>query len=285
MGFDLGSLANSVIGNVIDIGKQYWSADFNSDEATQAREFNRDEASTARGWQEQMRGTQYQTAVKDMQAAGLNPMLAYHMGGAGTPSGATASSSPAMAASPGHSSAAAMQTASQIRLNEAAADKVEAETARVEDERNLLRAQTGATNVSAQKMGQEIKESLERMEKIRQDVITGQFTAFNIDQQTKNLREVIPQIQAHVRNLDALTKRTAAETGLTEAQHNEAKQRIAQNLPELERAIKDLDRQARLMQQPGLQQDASVKQGFIGSLGSVIRALSPLNSITNIIGR
>lgn len=41
-------------------------------------------------FQERMRDTQYQSAVKDMQAAGLNPMLAYQHGGSGTPSGAGA---------------------------------------------------------------------------------------------------------------------------------------------------------------------------------------------------
>ena len=41
-------------------------------------------------FQERMRATQYQTTVKDLEKAGLNPALAYEKGGAGTPSGATA---------------------------------------------------------------------------------------------------------------------------------------------------------------------------------------------------
>jgi hypothetical protein len=41
-------------------------------------------------FQERMRETSYQTAVSDMQKAGLNPMLAYQQGGAGNQAGATA---------------------------------------------------------------------------------------------------------------------------------------------------------------------------------------------------
>ena len=57
-----------------------------------ANAFNAEEAEKNRQWQEQMRATQYQTAVKDMQAAGLNPMLAYQNGGAGNLSGAVSAS-------------------------------------------------------------------------------------------------------------------------------------------------------------------------------------------------
>jgi hypothetical protein len=51
---------------------------------------NAQQAAQQMQFQERMRATQYQTAVADLKAAGLNPMLAYTQGGAGTPMGASA---------------------------------------------------------------------------------------------------------------------------------------------------------------------------------------------------
>lgn len=51
---------------------------------------NENIAEDNRAFQADQRATQYQTAVKDMEAAGLNPMLAYQQGGAGSSPGSTA---------------------------------------------------------------------------------------------------------------------------------------------------------------------------------------------------
>ena len=96
-GGPLGGAAGGLIGGLIDQeqGRQ-GAKDQNEESAWQAklqREFNSAEAAKNREWQEKMRSTGYQTAVQDLKAAGLNPMLAYSQGPAAMPTGATASSS------------------------------------------------------------------------------------------------------------------------------------------------------------------------------------------------
>lgn len=59
----------------------------------QTRDWNASQSQLTRDWQEKMSSTAYQRTVKDLEAAGLNPILAVSQGGASTPSGSTAHSS------------------------------------------------------------------------------------------------------------------------------------------------------------------------------------------------
>lgn len=62
---------------------------YNHIENNVAMQYNSAEAATNREWQERMSSTAYQRAVKDMEKAGLNPILAFANGGASTPGGST----------------------------------------------------------------------------------------------------------------------------------------------------------------------------------------------------
>lgn len=73
--------------NAASAGNYNWNA------MIAQQEFNAEQRRINREWQERMSNTQYQRAVADMKRAGLNPALAYQQGGAGTPSGASATSS------------------------------------------------------------------------------------------------------------------------------------------------------------------------------------------------
>ncbi len=67
--------------------------EINLQAVTSARQYNSLEAAKSRDWSRMMRQTAYQDTVKDLQAAGLNPILAASRGATETPTGPAASAS------------------------------------------------------------------------------------------------------------------------------------------------------------------------------------------------
>lgn len=74
------SFLSSIISNLMNAGSQ-----------ASAKKYNSAEAAAERAFAKEMRGTAYQDTVKDMIAAGVNPILAANNGATATPSGASAS--------------------------------------------------------------------------------------------------------------------------------------------------------------------------------------------------
>ena len=58
--------------------------------AAKERQYNAEQAQLQRDWEEYMSNTSYQRAIKDMEAAGINPALAITNGGASTPTATNA---------------------------------------------------------------------------------------------------------------------------------------------------------------------------------------------------
>jgi hypothetical protein len=265
-------LGMNLMGNMFADQRQSDQQSFNREQQFQSQSFNSAQAAANRDWQEKMSNTAYQRSVKDLEAAGLNPMLAYTHTGASTPGGSSASSSPASSgiASPGSSGniPAAMQTASNIQLNEAAADRTRAEADRARAEKNEIEARTPTHAVTRDQMEQNIRESESRIQKIIQETSTSAYSAANIAQQTENLKAIIPQINATVNSLKAHTQ-------LAGSQDADLRQRIEENLPKLQAALQRLEQQSRLYDMPRQGNDALSHSGTLGQIGSILRSLLP----------
>jgi hypothetical protein len=96
----IGSIIGAGIGAASSLVGGFMKNAANAREAADNREFQSDQTAQQMEFQERMRRTQYETAVADLKASGLNPMLAYTQGGAGTPMGASAGGAQATMGNP-----------------------------------------------------------------------------------------------------------------------------------------------------------------------------------------
>lgn len=222
-------------------------------------------------------------------ASGSNPSGAH--ASAGMASSGIANPMPFMGVTAG------LANASQAALNYKTAElrqeeieRTRAETKRTQTDTGRIEAETGeigertktyAVNIAATIQG--IHESQTRIFKIIQETETSGATAQNIAQQTRNLQETVPVLQQTVQHLKAMTTTQGTQSALNlsgikknNAEISEITQRVKANLPALEAAIKELERQRAVIQQPTLEMQNSVNgQSYIGALGATLRALNP----------
>lgn len=194
-----------------------WETNRAGDMADHAMDFNANQAQQNRDFQERMRATQYQTVVGDLKSAGLNPMLAYSQGSAGTPAGSMASGQPGTASRLGDGNAnplPAMQTAAQIDNIKAQTDNINADTENKRETNPVIRGQVGIQNATMGLLREQaaqtesyryLNDEQRKLvnEQIRNAVLTGE----NIKADTRDTNA-----NAVLRELDAPRARNMAES-------------------------------------------------------------------------
>jgi hypothetical protein len=175
----------------------------NWDIAQAANAASAEQAANQMNFQAEMRRTQYQTAVEDMKQAGLNPMLAYTQGGAGTPTGAMGSVS---TAEMGNSIGSALSGAQALSMNQA--------------DLQLKEATTTATGASTIKTEADTIKTAADIGYILENTKTN-------SQQRANLEIALQKLNQEILNLKATQEYTSAATGKTKAETSNIRENIA----------------------------------------------------------
>ena len=230
--------------------------------------FNAAEAQKNRDFQEMQRSTQYQVATEDMKKAGINPMVAFMKGGAGTTSGAQAAavSTPAVSNKFEAALTASAQVAA-IAMQKASIDKIVADTDVSRAQAAQVRAQTLNTTASTE----------------------------NVTQQTANLKESIQQIKENIaytrqQRLTSIQEEglKAAQAGLTSMEQRLAYHKI--NLTDAQTELTKITSRLSTLDIPGKTNAANSEDTWWGRnvrpyLRDFSGAASGTNSAAKALGR
>lgn len=143
---------------------------------SEANESREEQSEAQMKFQERMSNTSYQRAVSDLNAAGLNPMLAYAHGGASTPAGSQAQIEDII--TPAVNSAHSAYRA----VNEATMQK---------EQINDIRASVGLKEAQAEQASTQAALNLQAIDKSKQDII---HSAASVDLMSKQGQYLVEQI-------------------------------------------------------------------------------------------
>lgn len=163
--FDPISLGVSAAGGLIS---NLWT----DSRQSSAQKFNAQQAQAQMDFQERMSSTAYQRSMKDMKAAGLNPILAYQRGPASSPTGAAAATSFQPASdflTPAMSSARASSRAS------AEIDNMRETNRNLQTQNSLLNAQIGQTGAATAKTVAETAVTVEMLKEAQRKGTLGEI--------------------------------------------------------------------------------------------------------------
>lgn len=182
-------LDDAVVGGLISGGLSFLGGERRN--AAQA-----EQAASANAFSAQQFATRYQTTVKDMEAAGLNPMLAYSQGGGSPPSGQQAQMqdtvSPAV-----ESFNRTRSTAAQNAVQNATVENISADTENKKAQAANIRADTLLKTAQENLAGASAQQA--------------RTTVGYLEMQSKKILEELKNIPKEGDRLDALVKNLAVE--------------------------------------------------------------------------